>query len=267
MQSTNYIVIQGWMCNELNLKGNELLVFALIYGFSQDGQSRFFGSRNYIADTFNISLPTVDKAIEDLTAKNLIMRHLITDQNGTHYEYTVCKETLPGVVKNLYGGGKDSLPYNTSKHTNNKDKVLSKDNTTDFEFGGKKPRKQNLYSECISLIRSRSDDPKIQKLLIDWLNMLLEKYKDRDKQLYVNVFKGKLNMLYKYEPKEWEEIIQFAIQRGYEGFYPVTQYTRNNTETRFGEVGVKSETYTTEELEELRRIDEERERNGLRTKF
>ena len=58
MESNNYVVIQGWMCNELELKGNNLLVFALIYGFSQDGQSRFFGSRNYIAQTFNISLPT-----------------------------------------------------------------------------------------------------------------------------------------------------------------------------------------------------------------
>ena len=39
MKSDNYIVIQGWMVNELNLKGNDLLVFALIYGFTRDGRT------------------------------------------------------------------------------------------------------------------------------------------------------------------------------------------------------------------------------------
>ena len=33
ISSDNYVVVQGWMCNELDLKGNDLLVFALIYGF------------------------------------------------------------------------------------------------------------------------------------------------------------------------------------------------------------------------------------------
>ena len=81
MQSDNYVVIQGWMCNELNLKGNDLLIFALIHGFSQDGESRFSGSRKYIANTFNISLPTVDKSIKSLLEKDLIEQHKI-EKNG-----------------------------------------------------------------------------------------------------------------------------------------------------------------------------------------
>ena len=48
MKNENYIVIQGWMRNELNLKGNELIVYALIYGFSQDEESEFTGSVAYI---------------------------------------------------------------------------------------------------------------------------------------------------------------------------------------------------------------------------
>ena len=31
----NYITVQGWMVTDLNLKGNELLIYACIYGFSQ----------------------------------------------------------------------------------------------------------------------------------------------------------------------------------------------------------------------------------------
>ena len=37
MDNENYILITGWMVNELKLKGSELFVYALIYGFSQDG--------------------------------------------------------------------------------------------------------------------------------------------------------------------------------------------------------------------------------------
>ena len=81
MQSDNFVVIQGWMCNELTLKGNDLLVYALIYGFSQDGESKFSGSRKYIAETFNISLPTVDKALKNLIDKELIEQTKI-ERNG-----------------------------------------------------------------------------------------------------------------------------------------------------------------------------------------
>ena len=35
----NYIVIQTFMIRELKLKGNELILYALIHGFSQDGTS------------------------------------------------------------------------------------------------------------------------------------------------------------------------------------------------------------------------------------
>ena len=46
----NYILIAGWMITDLHLKGNELIVFAIIYGFSQDGVGTFNGSLQYISD-------------------------------------------------------------------------------------------------------------------------------------------------------------------------------------------------------------------------
>ena len=33
IKNENFIAIQGWMINELQLKGNDLIVYALIYGF------------------------------------------------------------------------------------------------------------------------------------------------------------------------------------------------------------------------------------------
>lgn len=120
--TNNYINIQGWMCSKLKLSGNELLIYALIYGFSQDGISEFRGSRSYICKWFNISLPTVDKALNSLVEKNLITKREEIVNNVKYNCYKVIlqgsKESLQGVVKNLYRGGKDSLHNNTNNNYN-----------------------------------------------------------------------------------------------------------------------------------------------------
>lgn len=75
VKDNNFITIQGWMRNQLNLKGYELLVYALIYGFSQDGNSKFSGTRRYIAEWCGCSMRTVDNTIASLLAKKLIVKH------------------------------------------------------------------------------------------------------------------------------------------------------------------------------------------------
>lgn len=120
--TNNYINIQGWMCSKLKLSGNELLIYALIYGFSQDGISEFRGSRSYICKWFNISLPTVDKALNSLVEKNLITKREEIVNNVKYNCYKVIlqggKDSLQGVVKNLYRGSKESLHNNTNNNYN-----------------------------------------------------------------------------------------------------------------------------------------------------
>ena len=62
----NYVAIQGWMITDLNLKGNELLIYAVIYGFSQDGESQFTGSLQYLADWCNSSKESARKVVKNL---------------------------------------------------------------------------------------------------------------------------------------------------------------------------------------------------------
>ena len=50
MKKGSYLTIQDWMVTDLHLKGNELLAYALIYGFSQDEQSCFYGSYQYVME-------------------------------------------------------------------------------------------------------------------------------------------------------------------------------------------------------------------------
>ena len=155
--TNNYINIQGWMCSKLKLSGNELLIYALIYGFSQDGVSEFRGSRSYICKWFNISLPTVDKALNSLVEKDLITKREEIVNNVKYNCYKVIlqgsKESLQGVVKNLYRGGKESLHNNTNNNYNYNNtpnniinNIITRSNRTAVEGGEtkkllKKPKK------------------------------------------------------------------------------------------------------------------------------
>lgn len=135
----NYYQIQGWMINRLGLKGVPLNVFAIVYGFSQDGESEFTGSLQYLCDFCGgVSKPTVIKALKDLTESKYITRR-------EEYINSICfpryranlpllknfnrgsKETLTGVVKNFNGGGKEFLPNNKtdSKSLDNKEINIS----------------------------------------------------------------------------------------------------------------------------------------------
>lgn len=108
VDDNNFIAITGWMVNTLKLKGSELLVYALIYGFSQDGESKFYGSRKYIADWFNCSLPTIDKALNNLLEKKLIIKDEEIINGVKFNRFRANKKTLQG-IKKLYRGSKETL--------------------------------------------------------------------------------------------------------------------------------------------------------------
>lgn len=152
IRDENYITIQGWMRNILGLKGNELLVFSLIYGFSQDGVSEFRGSIKYIQEWTGASKPTVMKCLESLVSSGLIIkRDIVLADNLKLVAYKVSneamsklkyseqnftggKETLPGRLKNFTGGGKKTLPNNNINNTNDINKKRE-DQILSFGFG------------------------------------------------------------------------------------------------------------------------------------
>lgn len=68
----SYINIQSFMVTELELKGNELLVYAIIYGFSQTNGTYFSGSTQYLADWTNSTRQGIMKNLKSLIDKGLI---------------------------------------------------------------------------------------------------------------------------------------------------------------------------------------------------
>lgn len=84
---TNYIVIQPWMFSNLQLSGNEAIVFAIVYGFSQDGKSWYRGGSYYIEQTTPFTQRTAKTHLWTLEKMGVIEMR---------------KETVNGVERNIY---------------------------------------------------------------------------------------------------------------------------------------------------------------------
>lgn len=74
MRTDGYVVVQPWMVTDYNLKGNKLLIYALIWGFSQDEQSCFYGSTRYITDYFKLSERAVVGILDELVDDGLLCK-------------------------------------------------------------------------------------------------------------------------------------------------------------------------------------------------
>lgn len=135
MEKEYYINIQWWMAQRLKLSGNELLTYAIVYGFSQDGESAFLGSSKYVSYALRVSRPTAIKALDSLTSKGLIIKtqEKINDIVFNRYKANLqvikdfdrpYKESLQGGSKeSLQGGYKETLHSNKYKELNNKEKI------------------------------------------------------------------------------------------------------------------------------------------------
>lgn len=117
----SYYTIQYWMINELGLKGLELNIYAIIYGFSRDHSGVFMGSRNYLATFTNSTKAGVDKALKGLLKKNLLEKKEYINR-GIKYCIYVAKEVanlvsyqsteLGGVANSVSQGSQLSCPNN-----------------------------------------------------------------------------------------------------------------------------------------------------------
>ena len=81
MKENNYITIPGFLRTRLDLKGSELIITALIYGYSQDGNSWFMGKTEYIAEWAGITDKNVLRSLKSLTEKGILEKKEIFVNN------------------------------------------------------------------------------------------------------------------------------------------------------------------------------------------
>lgn len=104
VRENSYITIQAFMINELELKGNELLVYAIIYGFTQNGENTFNSTLQYLCEWTNSTKQGVLKNIKSLIDKGLIDKIEYLNNGVKYVEYYT---TYGGSTK--FNSGKQSL--------------------------------------------------------------------------------------------------------------------------------------------------------------
>ena len=123
----NYYSVQGWMLSELGLKGNALTVYAIVYGFSQDGASEYTGSSQYLCEWTGCTKKTVLNALAELTEKGYLRKRAIM-QNGVRLcSYVAVRrpqkkeepgvKITPGAEKKLHQGGVKITPGRCKNYT------------------------------------------------------------------------------------------------------------------------------------------------------
>ena len=110
----NFVTVQGWMILDLDLKGNELLIYACIYGFTQTDSQWFTGNRQYLADWTNSTKQGVQKCLNSLVAKGLLEKREKYENGVKFCEYRATEftsqQSLPGVGNKVDWGSQQSLP-------------------------------------------------------------------------------------------------------------------------------------------------------------
>ena len=178
----DYCHIEGWMLQLLNLKGNDLIVYAKIYGFTLDGTNWYEGGLGYLAAWTNSTKQGVMKNLNNLVEKGFIKKQEIF-QNGVKF----CKYQCVPVkgIKESLTGIKQSLTNNTITNNIDNNNIIS---TTKFNGGNEqkgqlfstdtqiKKKTSNAY---LDLITDMFDSKVIRQKLKEHYEMIRNKEKQK----------------------------------------------------------------------------------------
>lgn len=98
LKQGSFFVVQHWMRTELDLKGNELMVYAIIYGFSQDGESVYKGGYGYLADSTGLSENGARNIVKGLVARGLLKELKIKVGGILVNQYVAVRNPVPETV-------------------------------------------------------------------------------------------------------------------------------------------------------------------------
>lgn len=150
MELKAYTNIPDWMLS-LDLDVYETIILAVIYGFSQDGDSTFSGSQSYLAKKAKCTKRKVAMALPNLVEKGLIIK-IDRDVRGLHLcEYKVSPAFM---------GDECHAPGGDECHAHNNIENINIDNNSLYKRGSsrfQKPSLDDIRAYCIS--RGNNVDP------------------------------------------------------------------------------------------------------------
>lgn len=232
----NYINIQGWMVADLRLKGNELLVYAIIYGFSQDGENRFTGSLSYLADWTNSTKQGVSNCLKSLVEKELIIKNdkVINGVKFCEYHAT----DLNGVLNKVVYPMQQSCTPPMQESCNNNIDLDNQSNNLSNKQGNKKDSFDKLIDAYLYPDGKSARFPntsEIRELLGEWLKVRKAKRAAMtDKAIELNL--KKLNRMAHDSRMSVPEYLREVICRGWQTFYAINNYQPQQRQQQGGNV-------------------------------
>lgn len=180
----NFYCVQGWMILDLDLKGNELAAYAIIYGYSQDGESKFQGSLKYISEWIGCTKRGTIKILDSLIAKGLIEKEVAGDGKSAN-SYRVIQNVKNGSEQSSHGvvncetaGSELSSPEVVNSEAkgselsspNNNIYIYNNYNNIDSNHtpGGKKQEEKHKYGEYKNVLLTDRELEEIQMRYDDW---------------------------------------------------------------------------------------------------
>lgn len=194
----NHYLIFGWMMNRLGLKGNKLIVYAIIYSFTQDGESKYYGGRKYMAEAAASSLPTIDRALQELEAEGYIHKEERDNDGVSHCHYSVfLNDDGEGIKNDSTPYQNDNTPYQNDNtqynNKNNKKKIINnnkKETVSDlFPENNEELKFNNWFRENFPTL-AKNERPLKYKTYI----MLLSKYPKEKIILKLNAMEARRNV-------------------------------------------------------------------------
>ena len=196
VKDENFIHIPGWAVTRLGLKGNELFVYSIIYGFSQDGETRFTGSLQYLADWTNSTKQSCIKCLKSLAEKGYITKYekIVNGVKFCEYKAVISKSMVVNKVKqgskqSLTGGIKQSLPNILDNNTI--------DNNIESNIGGNNNTPKSEKKE-------RFKAPTVEEVQ----EYCTERGNNIDAQHFVDYYSARGWMLGKNHIKDWKACVR-----------------------------------------------------------
>ena len=236
VKDENYISISGWMVTRLGLKGNELLVYAIIYGFSQDGETRYTGSLQYLADWTNSTKQSCIKCLKSLAEKGYIIKYEKIVNGVKFCEYQAVK-LKSMVVNKVEHGSKQSLMGGSKQSLHN----ILDNNTLDNNIINKKERKSKSksYDEQIAEYTGNEELQNALKAFVQMRSFIKKPMTDYAFKLMLK----KLDELGNNDTTRIA-IINQSITHNWQGIFPLKdEYTKKEKqpEMKYDQNGYESE--------------------------
>lgn len=219
----NEYVITGWMINRLQLKGNELVVFALIHAYSQ-AYGWYMNSQQYTADATGVSKVSVNNSLKKLVEKDLLIKEEYT-VGMTNSKLCKYKVNLKKVDE-LCRPGKETLPpgketcynniYNNNIYNNNNNKYILEQETLP---GSKEVEKEDTTKIDLveELFNDYTQNDKLYDTLMEFRDFRKEKKKPLTERTAKMILK-KLNEL--KSDKDKIACLEKSIMSDWTGIFP-----------------------------------------------